>query len=181
MPYPRLPLCLFLPVAAAVFLLPLQSLPLRAESPPVITDQDQNVQVLRQTATMRMLEIMKAQLDGDRAQEVAAAKAAIKAYDDLIEAVPEDLSARNARGIIKEQLGEGLGAADLEFVVARASEKIAVNAKDAQAYHARATAHRSLKKFTEARADYQEAIRLQPENRKWALDLRAMETEVPKE
>lgn len=178
---PCLPLCLLLPAIAAGFLLPLQSLPLRAESPPVITGQDQNVQVLRQTAAMRMMEVMKAQLDGDRAQEEAAAAAAIKAYDDLIEAVPEDLSARNARGIIKEQLGAGQGAADLEFVVARASEKITVNAEDAQAYHARATAQRSLKKFPEARADYQEAIRLQPENRKWALDLRAMETEAPKE
>jgi tetratricopeptide (TPR) repeat protein len=178
MTHRRLPLCMLLSAAAAGFLLPLQALPLRAESPPVITGQDSNVQVLRQTAAMRMLDVMKAQLDGDRAKEETAAAAAIKAYDDLIEAVPEDLSARNARGIIKEQLGAGQGAADLEYVVARASEKITANAQDAQAYHARATAQRSLKKFPEARADYQEAIRLQPDNRKWGLDLRAMETEA---
>jgi len=181
MPRRHLRFGLLLSAALFGFVLPLQPPLLRAESPAVMTGQDPNVQVLRQTAAMRMLDVMKAQLDGDRAKEEAAAAEAIKAYDTLIDAVPEDLSARNARGIIKEQLGTGQGAADLEFVVARASEKITANADDAQAYHARATARRSLKKFAEARADYQEAIRLQPDNRKWGLDLRAMETEAPRE
>jgi len=178
MTYSRFSLCLLLPAAA--FLLPLQAQALRAETP-VAAAPDSSVQVLRQTAAMRMLDVMKAQLDGDRAKEKEAAVAAITAYDSLIEAVPEDLPARNARGIIKEQLGTGQGAGDLEFVVARASERITANAQDAPSYHARATALRSLKRFDAARADYQEAIRLQPENRKWGLDLRAMETEAPKE
>ncbi|MDP2205332.1 MAG: tetratricopeptide repeat protein [Alphaproteobacteria bacterium] len=177
----RLPFCLLLSAALFGFLMPLQVSALRAESPAVDPAYYASLQALRQTAALRMLDVMKAQLDGDRAKEEAAAVEAIKAYDALIAAVPDDLPAHNARGILKEQLGAGQGAADLEFVVARASVRILADAQDAESYHTRATALRSLKKFAEARADYQEAIRLQPDNRKWGLDLRAMETEAPRE
>lgn len=174
MTYRRFSLC-FLLLVAPLFL-PFQAHALRAD---IYIAPD--IQVLRQTAAMRMLEVLKAQMDGDSAKEKEAIAAAIAAYDSLIDAAPYDLPAHNARGIIKEQMGEGLGAEDLEFVIAHASKRIAVNAQDASSYHARATALRSLKRFEAARADYQEAIRLQPDNRKWGLDLRAMETEVPEE
>lgn len=135
---------------------------------------------LRRIGVLRVLELMQAELDGTDEQKAAAQARAIAAYDDLLAVVPEDMEALNMRGHIKEKKAAGEGKADFESVIAKAEAALKAAPEDAEAFHARAGAYRGLKQFDLARKDYQEAIRLKPDNRKWSLDLRAMELEVPK-
>lgn len=160
--------CAAVPQAAAAGTLP------RAQE-----KKEPDAKALRQTAVLRLLELMQAELQGTPEQQAAAADRAVAAYDDLIKLLPDDLDAINTRGIVKEKKETGSGAADFNAVIEKASARIKAAAEDADAYHARAGAYRGLKQFDLARKDYQEAIRLKPDNRKWALDLRAMEIEAP--
>lgn len=133
---------------------------------------------LRRIGVLRVLELMQAELEGTAEQKAAAQARAVAAYDDLLAMVPDDMAALNMRGSIKEKISAGAGKADFESVIAKAEVALKAAPEEAEVFHARAGAYRGLKQFELARKDYQEAIRLKPDSRKWAADLRAMELEA---
>lgn len=146
-----------------------------SRAPQAASDADKD---LRMKAMGKLSEATIAQLDGDKEKLRKALEDAIAAYDQLLARNPADTQSLNARAVAKEMLTQGLGKADLESVVKLTSDRIAKDPADAAAFHDRAVAHRSLRMFDLARADYAAAIKLKPENAWWATELKAMEIEA---
>lgn len=157
-----------------------KALSMRAPSkvPTVNPVEPFDINKLRIDAIMKVSDALMAQLNDNQDKMNADLSEAISLYDKILTVVPDDISARNGRGIAKETVKIGDGKVDLEAVIKITSETISKNPSDAEAYHGRAVAYRSLKKFDEARMDYQKAISLKPENTRWTSDLKAMEIEV---
>ncbi len=78
-----------------------------------------------------------------------------KAYTDCIRVSPIDVSCHFNRGLTR-QLGIGYGLALEDF------NKVILFRPDAKAYNARGSVLASLKRYTEALADFDKAIQLQP-------------------
>lgn len=143
-------------------------------------------QALLMTATLKMNDALIAKLNGDAEKRLASLKAAIEAYDGIIADNPEHIVALHGRGLCKEEIATGEGAADLETVVTLTTAQITQNPTDAAAYHARAKALRSLKRFDAAISDYKRAIEtytptgqeLMDVRKKWEMDLKATEIEA---
>lgn len=138
------------------------------------------------TAAMKTAGALTAQLDGDEQKRLESLNAAIASYDAVLTIDPEHIPALKGRGVCKEEIQEGQGKSDLEKVVELSTAAIEKDKSSATAHHNRATALRSLKRFPEARADYQAAIALYKRSdndlmdmkSKWEMDLKAMELEA---
>lgn len=129
-------------------------------------------------AAMKAVEGNLALMKGDTSAGNKALSEAIAGYDTALAADPDNIRGLNGRGMTRNLLQDGSGKADLERVVALADAIIAKDGKNAEAFHARATAYRALDNYDAARKDYQTAIALKAERSNWPLDLRAMEAEV---
>ncbi len=126
-------------------------------------------------ASSKAIEVLTAQLDGDRSKLEKAVSESVAIYDQIVAANPANIKALNGRGSVKEMLAAGNGAADYNKAVELTTAALAKNDQDGEMYFNRAVAYRGLTSYANARADYQKAIALDPAKPHWALELKAME------
>ncbi len=146
------------------------SAPQEAPSPDPALEKERMIEAAGKT-----MEVVMAQLDGDSAKLEHAVSEAVALYDQIVAANPANVKAINGRASVKEMQAEGSGADDFKKSIALMTAAVDANDQDADAYYNRAVAYRGLKQYTEARADYQKAIALDPAKTHWVTDLKAME------
>ena len=152
----------------------------------IVKDSAEQIKEHMWTATKEMSNALMAQVEGNEEKRKESLNSAIFSYDAILKLNPDHVEALNGRGICKEEIKEDSGADDLQKAIDISTSIILNDSSNANAFHDRATAFRSLKKFDEARADYNKAIDLyKPDEKslidlksKWKLDLRAMELEA---
>lgn len=126
-------------------------------------------------AAGKRVEILRAQLDGDEQKVEKSVSELIAIYDVILTENPSNIKAINGRASARELLAEGSGEPDYRKALNLMTLAVAENNQDARAYFNRAVAYRGLKMYPEARADYQKAIALDPNQLHWGTELKAME------
>jgi len=141
------------------------------------TDPSVEMNLLMEAAG-KVTEVLTAQLDGDKTKIEKSSAEAIAIYDKVLAENPNNVKAINGRAAIKEIVENGKGADDYKKAIDISTQAISLNKTDANAYYNRAAAYRGLHLYSEARTDYQEAIKLNPNRPDWATSLKAMEIEA---
>ena len=129
-------------------------------------------------AAAKVTDVLMAQLDGNAEKTKNAATEAIELYNQVLAENPENVKAINARAAVQDIVANGQGTADYNKAIEISTASLSKNPNDADAYYNRATAYRGLKSYDKARADYEQAIKLNPQRTDWQTALKAMNVEA---
>ncbi len=129
-------------------------------------------------AAGKSTEALSAKLDGDLDTLKIKVSEGVEIYDKVMLKYPTNVKAYNGKGALLDLLEPGKGAAEYKKAIEMTSKSIQANSSDSFAYFNRATAYRGLKMYAEARNDYEQAIRLNPNRFDWPVALRAMNAEA---
>jgi tetratricopeptide (TPR) repeat protein len=131
-------------------------------------------------ASNKTIKAILADTKGETSNASELRKDALKDFDNILTRNPEDVRSLIARGKLKDSIAKNSGKQDLEQAITLATAALTKNPNDFNSFGLRGDAYSGLKKYENARADYNSAIAMAHENEKTLLQskLKIMETDI---